>query len=96
MAKKKTKRKKRDSRRTIISLNGSCKVALADWIREDSQMLRSLHHRVVDLLACHRSTNWMIRDVEDRLAAMSVDLIDAAIGGLIVEAYARREEVSRG
>ena len=95
MAKKKTKRKKRDSHRTIISLSGGCKVALADWIREDSEMLRSLHHRVVDLLDCHRSTDWMIRDIEDRLAAMSVDLIDAAIARLIVEAHARREEVGR-
>ena len=64
-------------------------VTLPDWVRNDLGMLRWLHHRVVDLLAYHGRTAWMIQDIEDRLDALSGDLIDGTINNLIAEASGR-------
>jgi hypothetical protein len=61
-------------------------VTLPEWVRNDLRMVRWLHHRVVDLLADHGHTAWMIQDVEDRLGALSGDLIDDAITELVAEA----------
>lgn len=45
-----------------------------------------LHQQVVDLLACHDHTDWMIQDVENRLGAASYDLIDDVVNELTFEA----------
>lgn len=79
----------RDPDRAIVALDADCEVTLPDWIRNDVRLLRWVHHRVVDLMACHDHTNLMIQDVEDRLAVLSSDMVDDAINDLICEARAQ-------
>jgi hypothetical protein len=71
-----------------VKVECDCEVAvtLPGWVRKDLRMLRWLHHRVVDLLARHARSAWMIQDIEDRLDALSGDLIDDAVNNLIAEA----------
>ncbi len=80
----------------IVKGDLDCEVTLPDWIRTDVRMLRWLHHRVVDLLACHDHTDWMIQDIEDRLGALSFDMVDDAVNDLIVEIRIQGKEVTRG
>ena len=80
----------------IVTFDGDCEVTLPERVRNDMQMLRWLHHRVVDLMASHGHANLMIQDVEDRLAVMSSDMVDDGVNDLVREARAAGEAVSRG
>ncbi len=82
------RRKQSKPPRPRVKVECDCEVTvtLPDWVRNDLGMLRWLHHRVVDLLASHDHADWMIQDIEDRLGALSSDLIDDAVNNLIAEA----------
>ena len=69
-----------------VQFDGDCDVTLPDWVRNDVNMLRRLHHKVVDLLADNDHITWMIQDVEDRLGALGRDVIRETVSDMIAEA----------
>ena len=83
MAKKKTASK---PARTNVEVDGDFNVALPDCVCNDVNLLRRLHHSVVDLIADNEHTAWMISDIELCLQGLADDLFRDAVRDIIAEA----------
>ncbi len=87
MAKKKTET---DAPRVMASedpLGGVC-VTLPEAVRTNCDVLRWLHHWVVDALADRGSVVWMAEDVEKRLGHLSADIVGTSVSDLVRQAQA--------
>jgi hypothetical protein len=48
--------------------------------------MRALHHRVVDVIADHGLVQWLVNDVETRLATLSYEIVGDFVTDLVREA----------
>ena len=83
MAKRRTEGK---SAQPTVVFDGDCEVTLPEGVCKDVQMLRRLHHRMVDLIADNEHTAWMISDIELCLEGLADDLFRDAVRDIIAEA----------
>jgi hypothetical protein len=60
-------------------------VALPDDVRDDRALMCRLHHRVVDLLDKKQMLEFFYEDVEDRLAALSAQIVSDFVAKLLKE-----------
>ena len=88
MAKQKTASEPADP--TVV-FEGDCELTLPDCVCKDVQLLRRLHHKVVDLMADNDHTAWMIRDIEMCLGSLTSDLFRDAVRAIIAEASEKGE-----
>ncbi len=75
---------------------GGFKVTLPESVRGNLRVMRGLHHRVVDVMADHGLVEWLVYDVEARLATLSFVIVGDYVTDLIREAGADGKAVSRG
>ncbi len=75
---------------------GGFKVTLPESVRGNLRVMRWLHHRVVDVMADHGLVEWLVYDVEARLATLSFVIVGDYVTDLIREAGADGKGVSRG
>ena len=87
MAKKKTET---DALRVMASEDpqGGVCVTLPEAVRTNCDVLRWLHHWVVDALADRGSVVWMAEDVEKRLGHLSADIVGTSVSDLVRQAQA--------
>ena len=83
MAKRKTGSK---SAQSNVQVDSNFNVTLPACVCKDVQLLRRLHHRVVDLIADNEHTAWMVNDIELCLEGLADDLFRDAVRDLIAEA----------
>ena len=67
---------------------GGIKVTLPESVRGNLGLMRRLNHRVVDIIADHGFVDWLVHDVERRLAVLSADVMFDLTTTLIREARA--------
>ena len=75
---------------------GGLTVKLPESVRGNLRVMRWLHHRVVDVMADHGLVEWLVHDVETRLATLSFEIVGDYVTDLIREAGADGKAVSRG
>ncbi len=87
MAKKKTET---DPLRVMASEDpqGGVCVTLSEAVRTNCDVLRWLHHWVVDAPADRGSVVWMAEDVEKRLGHLSADIVGTSVSDLVRQAQA--------
>lgn len=66
---------------------GVC-VTLSEAVRTNCDVLRWLHHWVVDAMADRGSHVWMAEDVEKRLGHLSADIVSTSVSDLVRQAQA--------
>ncbi len=72
---------------------GGIKVTLPESVRGNLALMRRLNHRVVDIIADRGFVEWLVHDVERRLAVLSADVMHDFTTALVREARSgpRRE-----
>jgi hypothetical protein len=69
---------------------GRINVVLPDEVRRDRNLMRRLHHRVVDLLADKGILECFADDVEERLASLGAEIVSDFVADLLREGRAAR------
>ncbi len=67
---------------------GGITVTLPESVRGNLGLMRRLNHRVVDIIADHGFVEWLVHDVERRLAVLSADVMHDFTKDLVREARA--------
>ena len=67
---------------------GGLTVTLPTSVHGNLPVVRGLYHRVVDVIADHGLVEWLVYDVETRLAALSEQIVDDFVTDLLREAKA--------
>ena len=67
---------------------GGLTVTLPESVRNSLPVMRGLHHRVVDIIADHGLVEWLVHDVEMRLATLSWEIVGDFVTDLVREAKA--------
>ena len=98
---KKTKPKKRAKRKVSeppVSVTPDCTVELefTDAVTKESEIVRRLAHRVVDLLADTGRYDQLAESVSSNLCYLVDDFVVEKVTDLLEEARAARKEASRG
>ncbi len=65
---------------------GGIKVTLPESVRGNLGLMRRLNHRVVDIIADYGFVDWLVHDVESRLAVLSTDVMHDFTKALVREA----------
>ena len=65
---------------------GQMTVTLPECVRGNLNVMRWLHHRVVDVMADHGLVEWLAHDVEMRLTTLSSEIVGDYVQGLVREA----------
>lgn len=65
---------------------GGIKVTLPESVRGNLGLMRRLNHRVVDIIADYGFVDWLVHDVEGRLAVLSTDVMHDFTKALVREA----------
>ena len=68
--------------------DGGLKVTLPESVRDSLPVMRALHHRVVDVIADHGLVQWLVNDVETRLATLTYEIVGDFVTDLVREAKA--------
>ena len=67
---------------------GGLTVTLPKSVRNSLPVMRGLHHRVVDVMGDHGLVEWLVHDVETRLATLSYEIVGDFVTDLVREARA--------
>ena len=65
---------------------GGIKVTLPESVRGNLALMRRINHRIVDIIADHGFVDWLVHDVERRLAVLSTDVMYDFTTALVREA----------
>ena len=90
--------KKRNTRPHLLALHteedsqGRLKVMLSETLRKDRELMRWLHHRVVDLLDDINALYYLDDELDERLSLLTVDVTSDYIENLLVEGRAAVEQ----
>ena len=88
MARKKKTETDLSTRMAANDPGGGIFVTLPEAVRTDCDVMRWLHHWVVDALADGGYVKWMVQDVEQRLGHLGADIVDASLWDLVRQAQA--------
>ncbi len=67
---------------------GGVLVTLPEAVRMNCDVVRWLHHWVVDAMADRGSVVWMAEDVEKRLGHLGADIVSTSVSELVRQAQA--------
>ena len=65
---------------------GGVLVTLPASITNDREVLRWLHHWVVDAMADRGYVRWLVDDVEERLEGLGADIVSTSVADLVRQA----------
>ena len=74
---------------------GGITVTLPDSVRGNLALMRRLNHRVVDIIADYGFVDWLVHDVERRLAVLSTDVMCGFTTALVREARTATKQAGK-
>ncbi len=88
MARKKKGETNPPSRIAVDDPEGGVFVMLPQAVRTNCDVVRWLHHWVVDAMADRGSVAWMAEDVKKRLGHLGADIVSTSVSDLVRQARA--------